>query len=132
MSWGTIDDAEFKEFAKKVQTEANAEILKSQLEESVKRVGAQILKGVKAKTPVDTGTLRRGWELKGPTVSASVITLTALNNIEYAQYIEMGHRTRGGGWVPGQHMLMKTMFEVDDQMTSLLTPALQKFLSKLS
>ncbi|CAM3206776.1 HK97 gp10 family phage protein [Lactiplantibacillus plajomi] len=131
MAWGTIDAKEFEAFVERVGAQGKPQRLKRELSQSVRQVGSKALRGVKNRTPVDTGTLRRGWELKGPTISSSDIVLTMLNNIEYAQYVESGHRTRSGGWVSGSHMLMKTLFEVDNQMSSLLTPAFQKYLQGL-
>lgn len=140
MSWGTIDDAEFKAFATKVDRSITSDELMKAVQTSTKRVGTQFMKSVKSRTPVAKypkgsgrtgGTLRRGWETKGPTLSSKDIVLTMLNNVEYAEYVESGHRTRGGGWVPGKHMLMKAMFEIDDQITALLTPTLQNYLTRL-
>lgn len=75
------------------------------------------------------GTLRRGWTAKsqGEAESGSgngiskvasyaaalpvrkagnAYTVEVINPVEYASYVEFGHRTRGGdGWVPGQYFL---------------------------
>lgn len=132
MSWGTIDDDEFQAFVKQVNAKIDSDQLKKEISQSARKVGTQTLKGVKSRTPVDSGTLRRGWQIEGPFISSLVISLTVSNNIEYAPFVESGHRTRGGvGWVPGSHMLMETLFEIDNQLPELLTPALQRFLQGL-
>lgn len=132
MSWGTIDTKQFDAFAEHINAEVSSNKLKTAVRESVRRVGTQTLRGVKNRTPAKTGTLRRGWDLQGPFIGPAVISLTVSNNVEYAPFVESGHRTRGGGgWVPGSHMLMKTLFEIDDQMPALLTPALQSYLQGL-
>lgn len=51
-------------------------------------------------TPVDTGELR-----KGITKNKDGITYTK----EYAPHVEYGHRTRNGGYVPGQSFLRKNV-----------------------
>ena len=58
------------------------------------------------KSPVDTGQLRRSWELeKGD------LYVKLMNRTSYAIYLEYGHRTRGGkSYVEGVYML-KTSFE---------------------
>lgn len=53
-------------------------------------------------TPVDTGELRQ---------SSFVDTgsLCMGYNKEYAAHVEYGHRTRGGGFVPGQRYLQRNV-----------------------
>ena len=78
----------------------------SDLQNLVEKHGGILLRNTKMKTPVDTGQLRRSWELeKGD------LYVKLYNNVEYAQFIEFGHRTRGGkSYVEGVYML-KTSFE---------------------
>ena len=74
------------------------------------------------------GTLRRGWTSKthaeaasgkgknGKPIKEYVASLPVrkvgsyyiiqiINPVEYASYVEFGHRTRSGGWVNGKYML---------------------------
>ena len=63
------------------------------------------------------GTLRRGWGAKTGsaaaayaesltvTKSGSTYTVEIVNPVEYASYVEFGHRTVDGGWVEGRYML---------------------------
>ena len=76
------------------------------LQALVEKHGGKLLRNTKKKTPVDTGQLRRSWELeKGD------LYVKLYNNVEYAQFVEFGHRTRGGkSYVEGVYML-KTSFE---------------------
>ena len=76
------------------------------LQALVEKHGGKLLRNTKKKTPVDTGQLRRSWELeKGD------LYVKLMNRTEYAQFIEYGHRTRGGkSYVEGVYML-KTSFE---------------------
>ena len=76
------------------------------LQKLVEKHGGILLKNTKMKTPVDTGQLRRSWELeKGD------LYVKLMNRVEYGIFIEWGHRTRGGkSYVEGVYML-KTSFE---------------------
>ena len=76
------------------------------LQKLVEKHGGILLKNTKMKTPVDTGQLRRSWELeKGD------LYVKLMNRVEYGIFIEFGHRTRGGkSYVEGVYML-KTSFE---------------------
>lgn len=53
-------------------------------------------------TPVDTGELRKS-------SSADLNGLEVGYTAEYAPHVEYGHRTRGGGYVPGQKFLQRNV-----------------------
>ena len=76
------------------------------LQKLVEKHGGILLRNTKMKTPVDTGQLRRSWELeKGD------LYVKLMNRTSYGIYLEYGHRTRGGkSYVEGVYML-KTSFE---------------------
>lgn len=132
MAFGTVDDSEFQAFAAKAKSKIEAQELKHQVELSVKRVGTQLTRGVKSRTPVDTGNLRRNWNVRGPMIRGLSISIEAVNNAEYASYVENGHRTKGGkGWVEGHFMLKDSIDEITNQMPQLLTPVLNNFLKGL-
>ena len=107
-------------------------------EDCAKEMAARLLSLVKPKTPVGVyddpsrkgGNLRRGWTggkrrsaeafADSLTVkkSGKTYTITVENNVEYAPYVEYGHRTRGGkGFVPGKRML-----EISEQELEALAP----------
>ena len=76
------------------------------LQKLVEESGGKILRGTKQKTPVDSGQLRRSWQLEKGNLYVKIY-----NNTEYGIYVEYGHRTRGGkSYVEGVYML-KTTFE---------------------
>ena len=76
------------------------------LQKLVEKHGGILLRNTKLKSPVDTGQLRRSWQLeKGD------LYIKIFNNVSYSIFIEYGHRTRGGkSYVEGVYML-KTSFE---------------------
>ena len=76
------------------------------LQKLVEKHGGILLRNTKLKSPVDTGQLRRSWELeKGD------LYVKLMNRTSYGIFIEFGHRTRGGkSYVEGVYML-KTSFE---------------------
>lgn len=133
MGFYTVDDSEFQAWAKEVQAKvANPMFLKGELQQSLKRVGKKAQQNVIAATPVDTGYLHRNWNIDGPFISGTIVALEIYSNVGYAPYVENGHRTRGGGgWVPGKHMLMTMLFEMESQMPMLITPGLMRALEGL-
>ena len=77
-----------------------------ELQRLVDKHGGILLRNVKQRTPVDTGQLRRSWELeKGD------LYIKLFNRTEYGLHVEYGHRTRGGrSYIEGVYML-KIPFE---------------------
>lgn len=90
--------------------------------------GEQYTVRVKSKSGKVGGTLRRGWTSKTHDEAASgtgkngkpakgyaaslpvrkvgdYYEIEIINPVEYASYVEFGHRTRNGGWVDGKYML---------------------------
>ena len=68
------------------------------LQKLVEKHGGILLRNTKMKTPVGQyndgrtgGTLRRSW-----TLEKGDLYVKLYNNVEYAQFVEFGHRTRGG------------------------------------
>lgn len=123
--WGTADYSQLtalaKAFEKLSSSEMNALCIKCS-----KALAARLLALVIPATPVgkykkgsgkNGGTLRRGWGANSGSAAAAyanslVVTKTGenytieiINPVEYASYVEFGHRTVNGGWVEGRYML---------------------------
>ena len=76
------------------------------LQRLIEKHGGILLRNTKMKSPVDTGQLRRSWELEKGDLYVRIFS-----NCEYSIFVEYGHRTRGGkSYVEGVYML-KTSFE---------------------
>ena len=76
-------------------------------------IASKLIAKVKLKTPVDSGTLRRSWQPK----KVSNFERIVFNNVKYAQYVEYGHRTRGGkSFVDGVYMLEKSVKEIEQEL----------------
>ena len=97
------------------------------------------------------GTLRRGWTdktSKGKGVpnaeqvqdfinsleikhDGDMLTIEIVNPVEYASYVEYGHRTANHrGWVPGRFMLTTSEKEVRDIAPGVLKAKIKKFLQE--
>ena len=51
----------------------------------------------------DTGALRNHWQTEGPTIAGSVVTTALTNDVEYASYVNDGHRM-DRHFVPGLYV----------------------------
>lgn len=69
------------------------------------RIAEQFLAIVKPKTPVDTGELRRSWQIGQVNWGKQNVEIEILNGKEYASFVENGHR---GKYVPALGVTMFT------------------------
>lgn len=86
----------------------------SEAQTALVRLGNKLLGKVKLKTPVDTGVLRNSWRIKEGDKLVSVF-----NNVEYAQYVEYGHRVgKSSKVIDGRYMLTKSVDEIARELES--------------
>lgn len=90
------------------------------------------------------GTLRRGWTTaSGGTSSAKAyadsltvhhfgnsIVIEIVNPVEYASYVEYGHRTKNGGWAEGHFMLTISEQELQNIAPAVLESKIKKYLGE--
>ncbi|MDO5593622.1 MAG: HK97 gp10 family phage protein [Eubacteriales bacterium] len=148
MNWGSCDYRQLQKIRNNLDRLERMDMNKF-CQDVSKELAARLLALVIPRTPVGRypkssgkkgGTLRRGWTARtageaaaGSTTDAKAYAavlpvsrqgrnfyVQVINPVEYASYVEFGHRTRGGKcWVNGQYFL--TLSEHDLER---LTPAL--------
>lgn len=130
---------ELQELIKRIEdfTENKDEILTMLTNE----IALRLWRKVRQKTPVGKypkksskhgGTLRRGWTIGEVTESNGVYKVEIVNNVEYAPYVEFGHRTRNHkGWVNGVYMLTVSEQEIDENVDKIIKQKLKKVLKKV-
>ena len=129
----------------KLSSEAQADAF---VEACAKELAARLLAKVIKRTPVGSypkssgkkgGTLRRGWTAGQRTGAAAyaaalevkytngMYSVEIINPVEYASYVEYGHRTRGGeGWVEGRFMMTIS----EDELSAIAPKVLERKLNK--
>ena len=122
------------------------------IESCAKELAARLLAKVIKRTPVGQypissgkkgGTLRRGWtgeKLQSASIYANnlkvnhfgnVYVIEIVNPVEYASYVEFGHRTRNHeGWVEGKFMLTISEQEIESDAPRILENKLKKKLGE--
>lgn len=68
------------------------------------RLALRAVNMAKKGTPVMDGDLKKAWATTKPVMNGNVATCQVTNNMDYASYVEDGHRTVKNGvprWVPG-------------------------------
>lgn len=149
-----VNYKEFEDFVKKVEKQLSEKNRKKFMEDCCKEIAARLLSRVIKRTPVDEGTLRRGWtgSIENVSEKGNVVGVTGksgaasninvvyrngeyrcaiFNPVEYASYVEYGRRNRGGsGWVDGQFFLTVSEQEVDRLAPALLEKRLMQYLKE--
>lgn len=95
----------------------------------VKDVAVQLEGRAKKRTPFKTGHLLNEWRVGEVIKKGDTYYVEVFNNVEYAEPVEYGHRTRGGnGFVKGKHMMALSLDEVERQLPGHLKEWLADFL----
>ena len=113
------------------------------MKDCAKELAARLLKMVVQRTPADTGTLRRAWPAGTSSEgyansvqvnhSGNVYEIAITNPMEYASYVEYGHRTPNHkGWVPGKFMMKISEEELERIAPAILEQRIYRYFGGLS
>jgi hypothetical protein len=156
--FGKCDFEQLKELQKKME-KLEGNDFNAFCESCAKELTARLLRKVIKRTPVgeykegsgkNGGTLRRGWTSKTEaeahsgksdvmgfvdkiaiTKKGSTYQVEIINPVEYASYVEYGHRTRNHkGWVKGKFMLTISEQELQTQAPKILEKKLMQYLGE--
>lgn len=143
---GKLQAGDLKSFQKKLN-KIQADSVNAFVESCIKELAARLLRKVIQRTPVGQypketgkrgGTLRRGWTAANYandipiTKNGNMLTVEIINPVEYAAYVEYGHRTANHqGWVPGRFMLTISEDEIKQSTPAILEKKIKKFLGGL-
>lgn len=147
---GKFNFRELKDFEKKLKSMKDPDVF---VESCAKELAARLLAKVIKRTPVGDypkssgkkgGTLRRGWTgEKRASASAYVDSLTVhhfgdtyvieiVNPVEYASYVEYGHRTPDHkGWAMGKFMMTISEQELQEIAPKVLERKVKKYMEGL-
>ena len=93
------------------------------LQKLVEKHGGILLRNTKLKSPVDTGQLRRSWQLEKGDLYVKIFS-----SCEYVKHVEYGHRTRGGkSYVEGVYMLKTSFEKTEEKFTNDLEKLFKKY-----
>lgn len=151
-NWGKTDCRQLKKLQKNIEELSSKLNMDAFCEACCKELAARLLALVIPATPVGKypkssgkkgGTLRRGWGAKTAkeakayaqslrvTKRGHIYEIEIINPIEYASYVEFGHRTVNGGWVEGRYMLTVSEERLKTIAPRLLEQKLQNYLGEV-
>ncbi len=103
-----------------------------------KDLAQRLIRKAKFRTPVGVysngkqgGTLKKGWSTRNVRIyhSASCVMVEIVNPVEYASYVEYGHRTANHtGWVPGKLMMTFAEREIQRDSQGILEQKVKKMM----
>lgn len=85
------------------------------------QIAIDLQSAVQDATPVDTSHLQQNWFVGDLVKRGNSYYIEVYNNVEYAEPVEYGHRTKSGGFVEGAHMM-----EISVELLKLKLPAYLK------
>lgn len=118
---GSFDYSGFKDMAKSFQKALDERVIERWIREFLLEMAFRAERKIKKRTPVDSGHLRRNWQVGNVEKRGNAYVVEIFNNIEYASFVEYGHRTKNHkGWVEGRFMATISMQEIERQLPKFL------------
>lgn len=134
-----VDTQELRQFKEKLESINTDSLLK----EIAADLAARLLRKVKKRTPVDTGELRRNWQVSNIRLFERFCVVEIYNSTEYAEYVEFGHRQTPGryvpaigkrlkkAWVPGKFMLTLSAKELENMKDRIIRQKVEAWLKEV-
>lgn len=127
-----FDIKSLKKFRDNIEELVSSNRIEEILIDILIEMGDSLRTKTKRRTPVDTGDLKRNWELSDVSKKGDVLEITLSNITEYALYVEYGHRTRDHRkWIKGAYMATISLKEVERDLDKWLDVAMNKIASEV-
>lgn len=91
--------------------------------EAAKDIASRLLTKVKKRTPVIYGKLRDAWAVLPIERQGDQYIITVINGLQYASYVEYGHRQQPGRFIPGHWEGERFIYNPDDEGGMVLKKA---------
>ncbi len=137
-----VDLKELKKFAKNLEKARDSKI-KKMLESITNEIAVRLMRSAVKLTPVQEGILRNTWTVSAVNKTGDGYEVVVSNHMEYAAYVEYGHRQTPGrfvpkigkrlkkSWVEGKFMLTKSELSMKDKLDSIVSKKVEKWLKEV-
>lgn len=118
--WGKVDFKDLKKLQKRMQKfeKVDAEALCIEI---AKNLAQRVYRSAVKRTPVKSGELRRAWSVSEVVnVGGATYEIEIINSMEYASYVEYGHRQQPGRFVPGYWQGNEFIYDPDSNTGMVL------------
>lgn len=134
-AWGSCDFHELRDLHERIKAAASEQKMDAFYTGLLDEMMNGLLTDVKERTPVDSGHLRRNWFITHARRSGKHYRAEIYNNIEYAPYVENGHRIVRNGvthdFVDGKYMLRDSLFDLQRAAPDFIKTKSEEFLSRM-
>lgn len=120
--WGDFDFSQFEDMAGRFNKALNERVVERWIREFLLEMAYRAVAKIKRRTPVDTGDLRKHWEVSNVVRKGNGYEVEIFNNLEYSAYVEYGHRTGKDltEWVEGRFMMTISMKQIERELPKFL------------
>lgn len=137
-----LDVSQLEELAKSFDRFARQDIDRICIE-CAEEIALRLLRKVKLRTPVGHGRLRDSWRIERVYKDGTEYVAEIINSMEYASYVENGHRQEPGrfvptigkrlvkSYVPGKYMLRISEQEVKKEADKIVQRRIERALGDL-
>lgn len=102
------------------------------IKQQAMQLALRLIALTKEKTPVDTGNLRRNWNMGTVEKVGNEYIVTVSNNVDYASFVEYGHRNKNHTrWVRGRYMLTISENELKEAAPGIIQRRMEAFLREV-
>lgn len=125
-----FDDSELVAYMKKL--EKAQKIIDAEFMKAAKAIGLEFMRSVKIRTPKGlTGKLNQNWQCE-VNKKGNTYIINVFNTVEYASFVESGHRQEVGRyvpaikrrltkpWVEGKFMMKLTEAEIEEKIPAIV------------
>lgn len=142
-SWGSCDFSALKDFSKRMHDIAKQEEIDAFFVGCLNQMTNGLMGAVKKKTHPVSGHMNENWFVEGAKKYRGEYQSKLYNNVEYAPWVENGHRQEVGRyvpalgkrlvkpWVEGRHMLRDSVQEAKAAAPAYLERKQRAFLQRL-
>lgn len=119
---GKADFKELKALQKRIEQLSTVDFNRFYTE-AAKDIASRLLTKVKKRTPVIYGKLRDAWAVLPIERQGDQYIITVINGLQYASYVEYGHRQQPGRFIPGHWEGERFIYNPDDEGGMVLKKA---------
>lgn len=131
--WGSFEFGEFERLAKTFKKALDERVIERFIQDFLLEMAYRAERKIKKRTPVDTGDLRKRWTVGKVIRKGNSYIVEIYNNLEYAPYVEFGHRTGADltKWVEGRFMMTISIKEIERELPQYLERRQMQLLNDL-
>ncbi|MNC47192.1 hypothetical protein D3C75_962420 [compost metagenome] len=120
--WGDFDFSQFEDMAGRFNKALNERVVERWIREFLLEMAYKAVGKIKRRTPVKSRHLRDSWQVGNVVRKGDGYEVEIFNNVEYAPYVEYGHRTGKDltQWVEGRFMMTISMKEIERQLPKFM------------